>query len=426
MAQILTVYLMANQPQSPPKKQTDWGAIATIIIALSPLYFSRKDESLNGVGAASANKGANSPSTSQDKVSIHINNSNLNTTNTVKQQDYSWVKRIVKQPFRMITGGQGSGKSTQERYWINLLKSEGWYIICLNPNTTSESWKGIEVIQEVEAIDRFLSDFPRWVERRQTDARSKGIDEDKYLKVVSEREGKEGRVAIFFMEANQFELKGVDPELWGLALKNSLTDVRKWGFTVCLTCQAGKQSTISSKLRGFSDNLKEAPQIECIATTNTDGDAVSSGFGLLKLPGQKPEKIALPNYPDSKDFRSDAQRQEKNFSSSDDSNQIKNGSQLGLIEPEDNTACNDSHALNQEFQAVKLGISKEAFLVLEKLRDCKEPIEAWKLANKRPFGGDSSNNPTSKVKDFLDELVQKELAQCSSKGKAKLYSTIQK
>ena len=97
-----------------------------------------------------------------------------------------------------------------------------------------------------------------------------------------------------------------------------------------------------------------------------------------------------------------------------------------VLREEDITECEDSEVLTKDFEAAKLGISRDAFLVLEKLKECKEPTEAWKLANKRPFGGESSDNPTSKVKYYLDELVSKKLALCSLKGKSKLYSAVKK
>ena len=305
MAQLLSAYIATQQPKPPERKETDYGALISIALALSPVFFGKS--SVRPAGAPeNTQDGQTRNGGSTGSLSVRVNNYNhnvnANTNNTVVKGDYTWVRRVVKQPFRMITGGQGSGKSTQERYWINLLKGEGWHIICVNPNTTSDSWKGVKVIQKISEIDTFLKEFPQWIDRRQEEARAKGIDEDKYLQMVSDRQGEEGRVAVFFMEANQFELKHVNPSAWADALRASLTDIRKWGFTVCLSCQAGKQSTISSKLKGFADNLKEAPQVECIATTNEKGDAVSSGEGILRLPGQKPERIALPNYPDSKDF----------------------------------------------------------------------------------------------------------------------------
>ena len=338
----LSVYIATQQPKPPEKKELDLGALISVAVAISPVLFAKNNQQ--------ARDDKESVRSNTGGVNVRVNNynhnssNNTNTNTTVVKGDYSWVRRVVKQPFRMIVGGQGSGKSTQERYWINLLKQEGWHVICVNPNTTPESWKGVEVIQEVSAINTFLEDFPKWVERRQSEARTKSIDEDKYLLTLTTRKGSEGRIAIFFMEANQFELKEVDPELWGYALRISLTDIRKWGFTVCLTCQAGKQSTISSKLKGFSDNLKEAPQIECIATTNSEGDAVSSGTGILRLPGHKPERIALPNYPDSKDFTHGANETLENASNqtNNSNNSTNNNSGSPVISVGDDSRKNSS------------------------------------------------------------------------------------
>ncbi|NJN13285.1 MAG: hypothetical protein HC815_37360 [Richelia sp. RM1_1_1] len=52
------------------------------------------------------------------------------------------------------------------------------------------------------------------------------------------------------MESNTYEVHGVDPDLWANFLKQSLTNIRKWGFTVCLTAHSDNQTSISSKLAG--------------------------------------------------------------------------------------------------------------------------------------------------------------------------------
>lgn len=405
MSNILAVYLAVSEPKPPPEKQRpDFGALISIALAMSPAFFN-KDKS-------EGKKQLNSGSAVNVQVNNYSHNQNTNTnTNAVTlNNDYSWVKRIVKQPFRMITGGQGSGKSTQERYWINLLKTQGWYVICVNPNTTPQSWKGIEVIQEVSAINEFLENFPKWVESRQNEARTQGIDEDKYLGIVSSRHGKKGRVAIFFMEANQFELKDVEPEVWAAALKTSLTDIRKWGFTVCLTCQAGKQSTISSKLKGFADNLKDAPQIECIATTNSEGDAISSGEGILKLPGQKPQRIALPNYSESKDFRTNEQRTVDSRSTTAGEN-----SSVGNISRDDN---NDKKLQSAKTPAPKTDREILALKICKSLAG-KGKVKASRLASlcnalrnylESKFGGTSFDNPelVKEVHIILEIAVMQE------------------
>ena len=282
MGQLLSAYIAAQQPKPPEKKELDLGALISVAIAISPILFSRTKD--------------NTPAQNSG-VSVQVNNYNQNT-NTVVNNEVSWIKRIVKQPFRMITGGQGSGKSTQERYWINLLKTDGWHIICLNPNTTPDSWKGVQMIDKPQEIDNFLKEFPNWVESRREEARREKVDEDRYLDFISQRRGKKGKVAIFFQEANNFELRGVDPSIWKEALTVCLTDIRKWGFTACLSCQADSVKTIASKLMGYAKRLEASPTIECMGLDEESNKYV----GLLKLPGRKVEKVLLPHYPDSKDF----------------------------------------------------------------------------------------------------------------------------
>lgn len=282
MTQLLSAYIAAQQPKPPEKKELDLGALISVAVAISPILFSRTKD--------------NTPAQNSG-VSVQVNNYNQNT-NTVVNNEVSWIKRIVKQPFRMITGGQGSGKSTQERYWINLLKTDSWHIICLNPNTTPDSWKGVQMIDKPQEIDNFLKEFPNWVESRREEARREKVDEDRYLDFISQRRGKKGKVAIFFQEANNFELRGVDPSIWKEALTVCLTDIRKWGFTVCLSCQADSVKTIASKLMGYAKRLEASPTIECMGLDEESNKYV----GLLKLPGRKVEKVLLPHYPDSKDF----------------------------------------------------------------------------------------------------------------------------
>lgn len=236
-------------------------------------------------------------------------------SNPVKDSSHKhqWIKQILKLPFRVISGEQGSGKSTLERWMISLLKDAGYYVVVVNPETNPSVWYGVSVLSTASEINEFFGEFIESVRDRQHEARVNGIDEDDYFDFVKQRKGKDGLVAIFLMESNTYEVHGVDPTLWADFLKQCLTNIRKWGFTACLTAHSDNQTSIASKLKGFSSLLDAQPRIDCITKADpTTGEATSSGKGLLKMKGtndSNPLTINLVNYPKTKDFRTEKEKE---------------------------------------------------------------------------------------------------------------------
>ena len=232
---------------------------------------------------------------------------------TSSANNYQWIDQVLKMPFRVLTGDAGSGKSTLERFMISKLKEAGYHVVCINTETNPDVWKGVEILTTSNEINDFLSDFVASIESRQQECRKLGIDEDEFLaKVAANKTGRDGRVAIFFMEANTFELCGVDADLWADVLQMCLTNIRKWGYTACLTAQSDNQTSVSSKMKGFSSRYDEQPRVECIVKTDDiTGEAVSSGRAWLKVKGKadkNPKSINLANFPKTKDFRSQAEK----------------------------------------------------------------------------------------------------------------------
>jgi hypothetical protein len=124
---------------------------------------------------------------------------------------------------------------------IRLLKDDGWYIVIINPETNPAVWSGVQVLADADEINEFFETFPQTIRSRQKQARDLKIDEDDYLDVLKDKQGLEGKVAVFLMESNTYEVHGVDPTLWADFLKQSLTNIRKWGYTVCLTAHSDNQ-----------------------------------------------------------------------------------------------------------------------------------------------------------------------------------------
>jgi hypothetical protein len=238
--------------------------------------------------------------------------------------DRNWINLVLKLPFRVLSGGQGSGKSTLERFMIAKLKADGWHVICINTETNPAVWRGVEVLTDAKIISEFFKNFLEWIHSRQQEARNNEIDEDDYLDVVAKkRTGREGRVAIFLQETNTYEPHGVDPDTWADFLKQCLTNIRKWGFTACFTAHSDNQTSVASKLSGFSKLLDQQPRIECIPTTSDTGEATSSGEAWLKMKGTKdpsPVKVKLENFPKTKDFRSPEERNSTNEALKEETN----------------------------------------------------------------------------------------------------------
>ncbi|MBW4600689.1 MAG: hypothetical protein KME29_14100 [Calothrix sp. FI2-JRJ7] len=237
----------------------------------------------------------------------HTEDETITTMNKFQlSEQYQWIYKLLKLPFRVLSGEQGSGKSTLERLMIRLLKEDGYHVVIINPETNPAVWEGVQVLADAESINEFMGAFPEDIRGRQQQARDYKIDEDDYLNHIADKSGLEGKVAIFLMEANTYEIHGVDPELWAAFLKQSLTNIRKWGYTVCLTAHSDNQTSISSKLAGFSKMIDSAPRVDCIAIADSKtGEATSSGKALLKMKGIKdenPVQVELYNYPKSKHF----------------------------------------------------------------------------------------------------------------------------
>lgn len=225
------------------------------------------------------------------------------------EEQHRWIYKLLKLPFRVLSGEQGSGKSTLERLMIRLLKDDGWYVVIINPETNPGVWSGVKVLADVEEITEFFKAFPETIRSRQQHARNLKIDEDDYLDTLEDKQGLDGKVAVFLMEANTYEVHGVEPVLWADFLKQSLTNIRKWGYTVCLTAHSDNQTSVSSKLKGFSGMIDDAPRVDCVAKAGENGEATSSGKALLKMKGirdKEPIEVDLYNYPRSKKFDSES------------------------------------------------------------------------------------------------------------------------
>lgn len=218
-------------------------------------------------------------------------------------QTTKWLPLVLKLPLRIITGIQGSGKSTLERYLISELKKLNYQIVILNPETNPEVWGGVKVYADADKITKFLKSLPALIKSRAQEARDKKIDEDDYLDYL-EKNGIP-RLAVFFQEINTYEAQGVEQEALADALKQCLTNIRKWGVIATITAHSDNQTSISSSLKGFSNLLNSMPSIECIEATSDTGEAIGSGKGLLRLKGSKdnnPLTIKLVDYPKTKRF----------------------------------------------------------------------------------------------------------------------------
>jgi energy-coupling factor transporter ATP-binding protein EcfA2 len=238
-----------------------------------------------------------------DKEQNSVSNSKSNKLELEEQ--YQWINKLLKLPFRVLSGEQGSGKSTLERLMIRLLKDDGWHIVIINPETNPDIWSGVQVLADADEINTFFEAFPQTIRERQQQARRLGIDEDDYLDYIKDKSGLEGKVAVFLMESNTYEVHGVDADLWADFLKQSLTNIRKWGYTVCLTAHSDNQTSIASRLQGFSKLIDSSPRVDCVAKAGVNGEATSSGKAWLKMKGlgdKNPVEVDLYNYPKSKNF----------------------------------------------------------------------------------------------------------------------------
>jgi hypothetical protein len=227
-------------------------------------------------------------------------------------QKHQWIYQLLKMPFKVLSGEQGSGKSTLERLAIDLLREMGHHVVVINPETirkgaaATETMAGVTVLSDIDSINEFMSNFPKSIRDRQDEARQKEIDEDDYLDYLKDKTGLKGRVAIVLCEANTYEVHNIDPKVWATFLKQMTTNIRKWGYTGVLTAHSMNQTSISSKLAGFSKLIDSCPRIDCISTTDKMGETVGSGKGTLKMKGkndENPVEVDLLHYkPPTKEY----------------------------------------------------------------------------------------------------------------------------
>ena len=94
-----------------------------------------------------------------------------------------------------------------------------------------------------------------------------------------------------------------------------------------------------------------------------------------------------------------------------------------VLQDIDNTATPDSEELNKELKAASLGISKEAYILLEIIKSKPDGYTAREIASRYPFG--KYNSKVSAIKYYLKELVMCELAIISKNGKAEKYQSVE-
>ena len=91
---------------------------------------------------------------------------------------------------------------------------------------------------------------------------------------------------------------------------------------------------------------------------------------------------------------------------------------------EDDTAISpDSDDLNKDLKAASLGITKEAYTLLEILKSKQDGYTAREIASRYPFGKD--NSKVSAIKYYLKELVMCEMVSISKVGKAEKYQSVE-
>ena len=94
-----------------------------------------------------------------------------------------------------------------------------------------------------------------------------------------------------------------------------------------------------------------------------------------------------------------------------------------VLQEIDTTATPDSDELNKELKAASLGITKEAYMLLEIIKGKQEGYTARELAGKYPLGRD--NSKVSAIKYYLKELIICELAIITKVGKAEKYQSVE-
>lgn len=211
------------------------------------------------------------------------------------EPQHLWYNRVLNEPCKVVTGVSGSGKSTFEHALVQLARQDGQYVVVLYPLTVREARdENSVVLSEPEAITDFLAGFFQSVADRKKECKSLGLDEDEYLPYLEKNKtGKDGRVAMFAMEINNWEASGVYAQLIADFYRLCFTDIRKWGYTLTMTGQSINQGSVASKLENFSDLLKQQTKIKCLATTCPEtGRSISKGVALVSYSDMQEKKDA--------------------------------------------------------------------------------------------------------------------------------------
>ena len=94
-----------------------------------------------------------------------------------------------------------------------------------------------------------------------------------------------------------------------------------------------------------------------------------------------------------------------------------------VLQEEDTAISPDSEELNKELKAASLGITKEAYILLEFIKSKSEGYTPRELSMKYPFG--KENSKVAAIKYYLQELVMCELVIISKVGKAEKYQSVE-
>lgn len=179
-------------------------------------------------------------------------------------------------------GNQGGGKSWIVRYFVKEKILLGYRVIVFDPNSNQTSWRGVELYNSYEDIERMMRWYVSEVMGRYKKFCASELTEEEWRADL----WKDGKaISIICEEATTYADFIEDKKLLGMFVKVANTLSRKQEMPVCFVAHNNTQHCLG-EIKGLGRLIARMQQIQMIATTEKGKtQPVASGKAIIKIDG---------------------------------------------------------------------------------------------------------------------------------------------
>ncbi|MFO0099604.1 MAG: helicase HerA domain-containing protein [Aphanizomenon sp.] len=181
----------------------------------------------------------------------------------------------------LIWGNQGGGKSWLARFIIQeKLKSTGYRIIVLDPDSNRSEWQGVESYHDHESIEKMMRWYYGELIARYKEFSQSNIPENQWR----EKLWSQGKaITLVIEEATTYSSFIKDHEFLSNFGKYALTKSRKQEMPVLIVAHNNTQSCLFG-ISGLHNLVSKMLQVECLAEINKSSfKPISTGKARVKL-----------------------------------------------------------------------------------------------------------------------------------------------